>query len=92
MSNIKMKTIAANINDLDGIKRFYFDCEIETKCPKCKTDTRRDFNEDYIEYPEIGKLDTLSFCCDNCQRDWEIKYKIEKIEIQLSFEEGVIND
>lgn len=65
------------------IKRLYLPFEIKTECPKCKTETVRDLEQEYLSYPSIGKPEDVHFYCDECDHEWG-----EKIILEISIKKA----
>lgn len=82
-----MKIYELNLPEISsfGIKRFYFDGIIEHQCP-CGGMLRRDFSENYISYPEIGKDINIYLICDTCKKYYNFQGRIEKMTITLSLD------
>lgn len=67
------------------IKRFYVPgFVLKTKCPKCGGDFERDYGEDYLSYPPVGKpfKETLYCCADvddggTCEHEWEVTLRLD---------------
>ena len=53
-----------------NVKRFYFPCEIKSQCPECGAHASRDFSNNYLSYPTVGKPENVYFWCD-CGHEWE---------------------
>ncbi len=67
-----MKEYKGIIN-LSEVKRLYIDLKIEKECPRCGHAMERDFNENYIFYPQEiidGESDgTIGFYCEKCEEE-----------------------
>jgi hypothetical protein len=72
--------------DISEIKRCYADIVIEINCPYCDTKMQRDLNDQYISYPKIGKEDSLYFCCDGCDKEYELPINIVDAKLTIEFD------
>lgn len=71
MENIEIKDIFES-----DVKRFYLPITIEKECPYCKAKCIMDLNELYLDYPVFNSSDVLQFCCDECDREFEVDMKL----------------
>lgn len=54
-------------------KRTYVPFELEYDCPGCGKQHMTDFHsEQYLSYPEAGKVFTEVLYCHACDHEWEI--------------------
>lgn len=89
-----MSKVQGNV-DLSGIKRCYIqDAEISSKCPKCGKEDPRQFADDYLSYPEIGKPSSVYFCChhdDGVEVNWEIPMVLKSCVATIHYEDKPFN-
>ena len=75
--------------DID-IKRFYFDAILKAKCPNCGTEMERDFNDDYLNYPEVDKIEEMGLYCHECDKEYVFPYKVKSAEVTIEYDETKI--
>ena len=67
------------------VKRFYLPLEIEVECPECGHKQIKDFENEYLSYPNLGDQD-LHLCCRNededCWHEWTVPMKLT-IEVEV---------
>lgn len=73
-----------------GEKRFYFKGKISIKCTKCKSRLTRDFEDDYLSYPVIDEESELTFCCDDCDREYSIPFKLKAVNIIAEYDDSSV--
>lgn len=62
-------------------KRTYIDGVVIEKTCDCGEVLKCDLESDYLNYPVIGQPYSLSFYCDNCEKDF---YDAVDVTIQLN--------
>jgi C4-type Zn-finger protein len=87
-----MKTLIGKVTDELEEKRFYFKGKIKVKCPNCKTQMVRDFEDDYLSYPQIGEMDELSYCCEKCDKEWVMPFKVKSVDVILEYDDEKITE
>jgi endogenous inhibitor of DNA gyrase (YacG/DUF329 family) len=87
-----MKTLIGKVVGELHEKRFYFKGKIKVKCPNCKATMQQNFEEDYLSYPSIGEEDTIGFCCDKCEKDWEMPLTVKSIDIVIDYDDERITE
>lgn len=69
-------------------KRSYFPgVKLKTACPKCKAKQERDFGDDYLSYPEVGKRTKVGFDCQECNVEWTVDVIVD-LSLRLAPEKG----
>lgn len=62
--------------DLD-VKRFYIPgYKLEGPCPKCQAPYERDFNEQYLSYPQANAPTEVTLYCGSCEHEWEVTMRL----------------
>jgi len=73
-------------------KRFYFDAILKMKCPNCGKVMERDFNEDYLSYPEVGRGKEMEIYCPDCDKEFIFPYKVKSIEVIIEYDETKVKE
>jgi len=71
------------------VKRFNFPATLETACPKCGLEAKRDFDDDYISYPTFNGKEEINFSCYDeilndddewvnrgCNHEWSVTIRL----------------
>ncbi len=66
--------------ETEGDKRQHFPYVLETNCPKCNNEIKRDYERDHLSYPIFGKEVKEYLYCDECEHEW---YFLIKPSIKL---------
>ena len=78
-----MKKIKGKIEIAD-LKRCYVEVKFEMNCPKCNNKLIFDFGDNYLMYPEIGKMDEQSSFCRKCDKGYLMPIKVTKAEVEIA--------
>lgn len=88
-----MKVIKGSF-DISGIKRCYFPgMKIKIDCPNCGKIMKREFDNEYISYPELGKNE-IGFVCDmegGCEKDFLLEIRIST-EVTFSYDDTKLKE
>ena len=77
--------ITGQITDSLDDKRCYLPLVIKTKCQTCKEELVRDFNDDYLSYPDLSKPVEVGFYCENCESEYYFNVDL-KITATMEFD------
>jgi len=58
------------------VKRFYLPVEAGVKCPHCGKMNVKDFEDDYLSYPEVGENIQVSMYCEHCEEQYTFNVKL----------------
>ncbi len=59
------------------IKRFSIPYKIKSSCPECDNPAILDMSEtDSLYYPSFEKETYEAICCESCEHEWKIWFKI----------------
>jgi ribosomal protein S27AE len=79
-----MKTYDISMHELN-VKRLYLDAKHKSKCPRCGHKVTKDFTDDYLSYPAVGKSEDVYMYCGRCEHEWVIKATLKmSLEIEES--------
>lgn len=60
-----------------SVKRLFLPgLEIVDTCSKCKSETRRDLDDDYLDYPAFGAELDIRLSCHECLNEWTVKGRL----------------
>ena len=45
-------------------------------CPKCQAPYERDFNEQYLSYPQANAPTEVTLYCGSCEHEWEVTMRL----------------
>ena len=76
-----MKTIKITSKEEIDIKRFYLPIEFKSKCPKCGTLCKYDY-DNYISEPILNSKEQVQLLCKKCD-DWFDKDIIIRMEVDI---------
>lgn len=66
-------------------KRFYIDAKLTIECPRCHENMYRDFNNDYLAYPELNQKYNIHLYCDNCDNEYILPIMMVKCQATLEY-------
>ena len=55
---------------------------IKSVCPKCDAPYVRDFGDNYLSYPVVGKPIVLTGYCGECGHEWNLGWVVLKITLE----------
>jgi len=73
-------------------KRFYFDAQLKMECPNCGEEMERNFNDNYLSYPKVGKKAKMSLYCHGCDKEFAFPYKVKAIDVVLEYDETKVEE
>ena len=78
---------------LADVKRCYVDVELTNiECPTCRNKMSIDFNDQYLMYPEIGKLTDMGLYCQQCNTDWKMPLKVSSSVVTIEYDADKIEE
>ena len=54
------------------VKRFYVPFVVEIYCPDCKNKIESNLSDNYLSYPEVNKIEPITFYCSECNGEFEM--------------------
>lgn len=66
-------------DELRGIKRMYLPgVTLKATCPQCGNEIVHDMKTEYVdEYPAVGKPFVYTWCCGECENEWEVSVQLD---------------
>lgn len=80
-----VETLELNL-PIEETKRVYLDYIMEISCPSCSKRLKHDFHMFPLYYPEVGRVDEISFICDYCDKTFILPLKIGFAKIKFEFD------
>lgn len=71
------KVISKAEGQIDEKRLYLPGLELESTCPKCKKTFTRDFGDDYLSYPEVGRPYIICLYCENCEYEYDVRVQID---------------
>jgi len=69
--------------EIEDGKRFHIPgAVLHGKCPKCKSDVKIDFSDDYLSYPDTNTPFAFSCYCRECSHEWKVTMQLN-VELVL---------
>jgi len=67
-------------------KKFRFDAKVTEPCPSCKQEITRDFEDNYLSYPDKNTPINIGLWCQECDKEFELEIKITSIEVSIQYD------
>jgi hypothetical protein len=68
-----------------SIKRFYLPVVVETVCPHCQGQNKKDFEDEYLSYPVTNSKEAVFMECDHCEGEYEFDITLN---LSIDFDEN----